>query len=146
MTPHTQTQPLPAILFRHVVEPQVDRLRFFFEVDLQIGFEFGAVEAVVFDRNQFPVDKTPDGFLQHAQFFGQLVIHEFLPVRFFLSVAPDHPDIDGANAVAHRTDHQRIDFYIGHFGAQIQIGIGQANGAVNQAIDITRRRAPKFAE
>ena len=68
--PCHQPEPLTAVFFRHVEQPQAYFPALFLKPCLDFGFKLMPVEAVVFDRDQFAIDETANSFLQHAHFFG----------------------------------------------------------------------------
>src|SRR6185312_7013864 len=70
-----QTEVLAAELCRYLEKPQSQLARLGFELLADVGLEVGSVHGVHLDRDQFSIDKAPDGVLEDTDVLRQLEVH-----------------------------------------------------------------------
>ena len=66
---------MPAIVLRHVQEPQPELLRLGLERNADIRLEVRPVHRRHLDRNELAIDEFADRVLEQAYFLGQFEIH-----------------------------------------------------------------------
>jgi hypothetical protein len=82
-----EAQALPAVLSRHVEQPQAQLLGLALKVGPHLRAHRGTVHRIHLDRDELAVDEGLDRILEQLQLFRQLEVHVFLSVIVASSAA-----------------------------------------------------------